>query len=62
MKGSELKRLLRSRGCYLVEEGARHEKWHSPISGRIFLVPRHDSQEVATGTLGRILRNAGLRG
>lgn len=61
MKTSELKRKLRKAGCYLSEEGTRHEEWHSPITGKYFQVPRHDSQEVRTGTCNKILKDAGLK-
>lgn len=51
MKSSELKRLLRRNGCFLVRQGTSHEIWESPITNERFLVPRHDSQEIRTGTL-----------
>lgn len=51
MKSSELKRLLRRNGCFLVRQGTSHEIWESPITNEIFSVPRHDSQEIRTGTL-----------
>ena len=61
MKGSELKKMLRNGGCYFVEEGKEHEKWHSIITGKDFRVPRHNSKEVKTGTVDRILKDAGLK-
>ena len=61
MKGSELKKMLRKAGCYFVEDGKEHEKWHSSNTGKDFRVPRHDSKEVALGTANRILKDAGLR-
>lgn len=51
MKSSELKRLLRRNGCFLVRQGTSHEIWESPITNERFSVPRHDSQEIRTGTL-----------
>lgn len=60
MKGSELKRRLRKAGCYKVAEGTNHEKWYSPLTDRYFFVPRHNSQEVDTGTAQQILKDAGL--
>lgn len=61
MKGSELKRLLRKSKCKKVGEYDGHERWYSPISGKEFPVTRHDSQEVAVGTVNRILKDAGLK-
>ncbi len=61
MKGSELKRMLGNAGCYFVEDGKEHEKWHSDITGKDFRVPRHDSKEVKNGTANRILKDAGIK-
>ena len=61
MKGSELKKILKNSGCYFVEDGKEHEKWHSDITGRDFRVPRHDSKDVKPGTLNSILKDAGLK-
>ena len=60
MKGSELVKLLRKNGCYLVEHGARHDGWFSPKTGKIFPVPRH-KKEVPIGTALSILKDAGLK-
>lgn len=60
MKYSELKKLLKKNGCKSVQEGARHEMWYSPITGKTFPVGRHDSKEVASGTLKAIRKQAGL--
>lgn len=60
MTYSELKRKLKKGGCGKVLEGTRHEIWHSPKTGKSFTVGRHDQQEVPTGTLKSILRDAGL--
>ncbi len=60
MKYSELKKLLKMNGCYLVREGANHEQWFSPKTGKTFSVGRHITQEVASGTLRKIKRDAGL--
>ena len=54
MKSSELKRLLRRNGCFLVRQGTSHEIWEPPITNERFSVPRHDSQEIRTGTLENI--------
>ena len=61
MKISELIKILKSEGCKLVESGAEHDKWFSPISNEYFRVPRHKSKEIAKGTLNAILKQAGLK-
>lgn len=60
MRTSEFKKLLRKQGCYFVSQGGRHEKWFSPITGNKFVLPRHDSQEIPTGTLQIIKKQAGI--
>lgn len=57
---SELKKLLRSIGCRVIREGASHELWFSPTTGKTFPVGRHDTQEIPTGTLRSIKKDAGL--
>ena len=61
MKYSELKKLLKKRGCRFDHEGKKHEIWFSPITGRIFPVSRHDSEDCPAGTLNSILKDAGLK-
>lgn len=61
MRTSEMKRRLREVGCQLKREGANHEIWYSPITGKKFQVPRHDSQELPTGTAQSIMKQAGLK-
>lgn len=60
MRTSELKKMLRDAGCYFVNHGGRHDRWFSPITGNKFSVPRHDSQEIPTGTLREIKKQAGI--
>ena len=60
MKRSELERLLRDNGCYPLNKGTRHDKWYSPISGLVVLLPRHQAKEMAIGTVREILKTAGL--
>ena len=60
MRYSELKKLLVKNGCKLEREGHGHEIWSSPKTGKRFSIGRHKSQEVASGTLKRILKDAGL--
>lgn len=62
MKVSELKKQLKQHGCYHDNQDyTGHERWYSPKTGKYFPVPRHDSKEVATGTLNRIYKDAGLK-
>lgn len=60
MKRSELIKILKRSGCYFVHEGTKHEVWHSDITGKNFLIWRH-SKEVPTGTLEKILKEAGIK-
>jgi len=61
MKFSELKKLLQKSGCRKVSEGGNHEIWYSPITGKKFSLGRHNSQEVASGTLAQIKRLSGIK-
>ena len=61
MKTSELTKKLKKIGCYIVRNGERHDIWYSPKTGKKFEVGRHKTQEVATGTLNKIMKDAGLK-
>lgn len=61
MKTSELKKILKKGGCYIIRNGKRHDIWYSPKTGNELQVPRHDSKELATGTANDILKDAGLK-
>lgn len=61
MKRSELIKLLKRNHCYFVDEGTNHEIWHSDLTGRDFLLWRHSQQEIPTGTLNKILKDAGVK-
>lgn len=61
MKASELTNLLKKHGCYFVEHGKEHDKWHSDITGKDIRVPRHPSKDVPKGTANRILKDAGVK-
>jgi hypothetical protein len=50
MKTSEATRKLRKSGCSFQEHGKEHDAWYSPVTKKRFRVPRHQSQELATGT------------
>ena len=62
MRYNELERLLRKKGCYYTGTTCNgHPLWHSPITGRDFLMGHHRGEEVATGTLYKIIKTAGLK-
>lgn len=61
MKTSELIKILKKNGCYFVEHGKEHDKWYSEVTGKYFRLWRHPSKEVPTGTLNRILKDAGIK-
>lgn len=61
MKGSELKKLLKKQGCYLVGQYNGHEKWYSPLTEKCFPIPRHDSKDIKPKTAENILKAAGLK-
>lgn len=60
MKVSEMKKLLKQIGCRKIRDGANHEIWYSQITDRKFQVPRHQSQELPTGTEKQIRKESGL--
>ena len=59
---SEIKRKIKKyTNCYLVREGANHEVWMNPDTGKEFTIPRHPSKEVPYGTEQSIYKQAGLK-
>ena len=60
MKRSELLKLLKKNGCDMIEHGASHDKFYSPITKRKFVIWRHKG-EIPTGTLQAILKQAGIK-
>lgn len=61
MTFGELKRQLTEIGCSVLRDGAKHEIWRSPVTGKQFPVGRHNKKEVPTGTLKSIKKSAGLK-
>ena len=61
MKASELIKLLNKNGIYQIAEGGRHKIFYSPITQKTFSVSWHKSKEIATGTVNKILKDAGLK-
>ena len=60
MKYSELEKILKKAGCYVLKEGANHTIWYSPITGKSFPVGRHKTQDVPNGTLNSIKKASGI--
>lgn len=61
MKYSELIREVKSFGCFLKRHGSNHDVYQSPITGKLFTIPRHHSEEVPKGTLNSIRKTAGIK-
>jgi len=61
LKVSEIVKLLKKNGCYKTKEGANHERWYSPITGKTFSIPRHYGKELMKKTEQSILTDAGLK-
>lgn len=62
MKYNELHRLLAKAGCWDTGRQRKgHPVWYSPITGRYFKTSNHGSDDVKPGTLGSILRDAGIK-
>lgn len=61
LKTSELIKLLKKNHCFLIEHGKRHDRWYSPVSEKAFILPRHRSKEIPSGTANQILKEAGLK-
>ena len=59
MKTTELLKILKKNGCYLVRHGSSHDIWFSQLTSKQFAVPRH-KDEIKIGTLKSILKEAGI--
>lgn len=60
MKTSELIKILKKNGCYLLRNGKKHDIWYSPKTKKQFSVPRHLSQDIPKGTYNSIKKDAGF--
>jgi mRNA interferase HicA len=58
MKRTDLLRYLRSHGCQLLREGAKHSWWHNPVMNRRSSIPRHS--EVKDTLVRKICRDLGV--
>lgn len=62
MKYNELERKVRKIGCYDTgRQQAGHPIWYSPITKQEFQMSNHGNEEVASGTLNKIMKKAGLK-
>lgn len=62
MKYNELHRILKKNGCYDAgKQSGGHPLWFSPKTERVFKTSNHGSEEVKSGTLKSILRDAGIK-
>jgi len=48
-------------GARFKEQDKKHEVWINPESGAEARLPRHASQEIATGTWQKILKQLGYK-
>ncbi|MCL2053422.1 MAG: type II toxin-antitoxin system HicA family toxin [Oscillospiraceae bacterium] len=60
MTWGELKRKIKKSGGKFCEHGKKHDTWLSK-DGEELRLGRHDSKEVATGTINKLLKDAGLK-
>ncbi|MDR1553323.1 MAG: type II toxin-antitoxin system HicA family toxin [Prevotellaceae bacterium] len=60
MKTNEAIKKLRKKGCYFLEHGKEHDCWFSPITNKRFRIPRHGTQELASGTKKALKNYQGL--
>lgn len=63
MRWSELIRKLKNEGWRFFKNAkGSHEFWHHPDKPGVYiLVAKHPSQEVGTGLVNKILKQAGLK-
>ena len=45
MKVSELKRLIKKKGCRFLEHGKEHDVWVNKETGQEAQIPRHNAKE-----------------
>ena len=62
MKYNELEKMVKITGCYDTgRQQAGHPLWYCPKTAKYFQMSNHGSEEVARGTLNKILKAAGLK-
>lgn len=62
MKVNDVLRLLHDDGWYLVATRGSHRQFKHPSKPGRVTVPGKPSDDLASGTLGSILKQAGLKG
>ena len=60
MKSSELLRILKRDGWYVISQKGSHLKMVHNKKGEILLVPNHGAKEVGKGLERKILKTAGI--
>jgi len=58
---NEFIRYLKKQGIKFKEHGTKHDVYYNPKTGDIAQIPRHQSQEIKTGTREKILKDLGLK-
>ncbi|MEG1514563.1 MAG: type II toxin-antitoxin system HicA family toxin [Clostridia bacterium] len=61
MTWSELERLIKKAGWQFDHHGTRHDEYIHPEIMGVIQIERHKSQEVKTGLLNKILKDAGMK-
>ena len=61
MKTNDFVQELRAAGCEFLRNGSNHDIWYSPITNKLFQVPRHGSKEIPTGTEKNIRKVSGVK-
>lgn len=61
MKCSELLRILKKDGWYVISQKGSHLKLRHNTKSSIIIFPNHGSQEVGKGLEKRILKDAGIK-
>jgi len=60
MTPQELIRKITAVGWYLWDHGGRHDKYRHPTRIGTLIIERH-TKDIATGTLNKLLKDAGLK-
>ena len=61
MKPHELIKLLKKAGWEFSHHGGDHDFYIHPDKPVVLIVPRHKGKELATGTVNKLLKAAGIK-
>jgi predicted RNA binding protein YcfA (HicA-like mRNA interferase family) len=61
MKTSEFIRQIKKQGVKFLSHGANHDWYINPKNNKVSQIPRHNSKELATGVMNKILKDLGLK-